>query len=580
MSPPGEETRKGILLAGLAVPKWHELSRESGKRDTAGYSLHCKEVGQLSLLEVANLPSHSETVRRDFIDATKWLLDPGQYENCIPRYPTKPSRMTRKEIRQMLKNGKCEALYGRARGFCRVFKVPEHQKRRFRVIEHPEAINEQTALDHKTEFLTTTERHNAVLKGKFVADLDFAAYFDQFLLAEEVRDFFAFDTGDRWFRMKVLAMGLKHSVRVAHATTLQLLNFKVGKSVHVEPYIDNIRVVGETREEVISVVAEILMRCAKCGVTVNEVNVKEIAGPDERRIATLLATQLVKSEGDWLGETYDYVNKTVAMSTKTREKMERVFTDRNMTFRQVIANFAMLIYATRTYNLSLSTYFAARRAHSLLSRLLGERPELWDRQAIDFCPHVVRNIQQWKNDLLASKPRTIRKEEKPTMCLITDACEVGWAAYFRDSTGREYHHAEKWSQLDHAKGFTAHSAQAEPEGAYRGICRFIKPNTDAVLLHGSDSKTAIAIAARGFSNSFFANTVASRLHRNFPKLRMKGVHIPGTQMTGLVDRTSRDPDSELSVEEWGNCTAWADKMLDAEIGESTSPLAAASLSAT
>jgi hypothetical protein len=69
------------------------------------------------------------------------------------------------------------------------------------------------------------------------------AHYPSFGLGEEVRDFYAFLYRGELWRFKVLPMGLRHSVAIAHTATRMLLNYDM-KGVHAEPYIDNIRFVG------------------------------------------------------------------------------------------------------------------------------------------------------------------------------------------------------------------------------------------------------------------------------------------------------------------------------------------------
>ena len=48
--------------------------------------------------------------------------------------------------------------------------------------------------------------------------------------------------------------------------------------LHGEVYIDNVRIFGESEEEVRKAVANLLIRCAKAGITVNVMNVKPLVG--------------------------------------------------------------------------------------------------------------------------------------------------------------------------------------------------------------------------------------------------------------------------------------------------------------
>jgi hypothetical protein len=93
------------------------------------------------------------------------------------------------------------------------------------------------------KFTSFNKRHRAIRRGRFVIDIDWAAFFDQFLMDPSVRPFFAFKSVDgRVMQMRVT--GLKHSVSIAQFATLQLLNFQW--TCYLEAYIDHVRVVGMT----------------------------------------------------------------------------------------------------------------------------------------------------------------------------------------------------------------------------------------------------------------------------------------------------------------------------------------------
>merc|ERR1711916_183749 len=277
---------------------------------------------------------------------------------------------------------------------------------------------------------------------------------------------------------KVLPMGFKHSVRIAHTATRQLLNYDMPRSVYSEPYIDNVRFVSDNRKEVVLAAAKLCVRAAMVGVTVNEVNVaplRDIADEAERLEAAIrLVEGQVRSEAPWLGEQFDYVKKTVEMAPKTRTKVENLFGAPTPTFRNVAAQFAMLIYASRTYGVRLGRYFAARRAHAGMSRLLTARPDLWDKPAPQFCPHVVDNLRRWRMDVLEHPPRVVRPDDADIATLIVDASSWGWGAAYVDEHGREFHCNMPWSTED---WFRKNSVYAEPLGAYQAICRFVAQET-------------------------------------------------------------------------------------------------------
>ena len=292
-------------------------------QDTDGYSLHCKDVPQLDPGALLALPAADAAFPAHLRDLLKWTTDAAPYRAAASANRV-VSAMKPEHLRLQLERNKI-ALQPDPKGFCKVFLVPEHAKRRWRFIQHPRLANMLTAQDDKVTFTPFYERHNAVLRGRYAVDLDWAAFFDQFGLSDEVSPYFSFAvSGGAVYSMKVLPMGLKHSVSIAHTATMQLLNF--GPSSYVEAYIDNVRLVSDDRDALIQDAATLLCRCAAAGVTVNEADVRPLAtlrGAAQRAASRRLAEPLCRQQGDWLGERYDYAAKTVALADKTRSKVRR-----------------------------------------------------------------------------------------------------------------------------------------------------------------------------------------------------------------------------------------------------------------
>ena len=258
-----------------------------------------------------------------------WLTDATLYEPSASNEPIK-ANITREVLDAMLDHDKAEETMDLL-GWCHVFTVPEEWKRRFRIIEACHGVNDNTELEQRTVFTSIFERHAAVLNGKWVLDLDASAYYDQFPLAEEVRRYFGFMKNGRKYRMRVLPMGVKHAVWIAQTATRQLLNFDIPSSVYTEAYIDNVRFVSDSKDDLLNAAAMFCIRAGQVGVTLNEVKVSEFMkpfedqSPDAMNRAIALAREelerkdLAVPRASWLGEFFDYEAKTVQMSEKSRQ---------------------------------------------------------------------------------------------------------------------------------------------------------------------------------------------------------------------------------------------------------------------
>jgi len=546
-----------VLLKGLVVPKWHELG-VNPMVDTKGYTLHCKDVPTLDQQRLLALPAHDGRIPEDLRDALRWINDASLYSDAKSD-TLEGSRLKRADTDKQIERGKVEPCED-PQGTCKVFLVPEHAKKRFRCIQHPRVANANTLRDKKITFTSFPQRHRAILEGQFTIDLDWSAFFDQLLMNEEVRKYFAFrDRSGRILQMRVMPMGLKHSVAIAQLATLQLTNFM--QTAYFEEYIDNVRIIGKTPQQVIRDAAQLLCRCVEAGVTVNDVvltPIREATSVTMRlKAAETIAATLVKQKGPWLGEHYDYVAKTVEISDKTREKVRRCFDSSEKTFRNLAAAFGTLLFASRTLGLQLAPYFAARRAMAAVGFLTTEDDRLWDSVAPALTKSTCDNIRRWQSDILAAGPRKITEDNSPDLVLITDASDVyGWGAISIDSTGGEMFFAAPWSLADLRCGFTKSSTSAEPEAIYRASCRFIKPLVHTHVCVISDNSAAVGALSKGHSGAHFMNDVCCRLQATFPKVRFTFSHIKGT--SNPADGISRGA-VQPSEEDWQIARESADR---------------------
>ena len=539
-------------MSGLVLPKWHEIDSATDKAfqiDRSGYTLHCKIVTTIDIPKLLELPTYDNSTLGDVTKAVAWLSDARLYKPAESAR-LDAARIPRSDVLLMAERGKVRRTNVH-KATCRVFKVPEDNKKRYRAIEHPRDINEHCASESPVKFLTAHQRHQAVHAGEWVVDLDFAAYYDQFGLSEAVSEYFAFLAGGQLWRMIVLPMGFKNSVNVSQHATRHMLNFKEACEIHSEPYIDNARFVSGY-EKAITAASIFAVRAAEANATLNEIDLNIIrAIPDmEGKVlkARELVTPLAKQKGEWLGEVYDYKNKTVEMSQRTRAKLEAIidnWASHPPTFKSYAAAFAILQYVSRTYNLRLGPYFGAIRALRVMSKLLTEVPELWPEKAPEFAPHITACLRKWKHDLLRQKPRVVNLASAPDAFMVVDASAWGWAAAYVDSLGCEHYASNKWNPDDN---FRFHSTHAEPEGIYRAICRFIKPGTQLKLKVATDSSSAQQTLPKGHAKSWFINEVCNRLYGTFPGLELDAQHIEGASMP--VDQMSRGFARELSVSEW------------------------------
>src|SRR6185312_440917 len=118
---------------------------------------------------------------------------------------------------------------GPIRGYVKAFTIPQHAKQRLRIIAEP-AINAtfERAKMYEVHYPSRFERRARAKGAKFSVELDFAAYFDQFQLAEETMGWHVLRTrepidGNSLFALTRLPMGACFAPSVAQAVTSALV---------------------------------------------------------------------------------------------------------------------------------------------------------------------------------------------------------------------------------------------------------------------------------------------------------------------------------------------------------------------
>ena len=502
---------------------------------------------------VLALPSERPQQVKVLEKAYEWLTDPELYARAQSDRPA-VARLSSNDIDKLLSTGKIEKVpSGRENtplGQCSVHKVLELLKKRWRVVQHPKDVNAYTPDADKVQFMKFLERHKAVHAGTYALDLDFVSFFDAFELDPEVRRYFCFTFNGQQYRMCVMPMGAKQSVKVAHETTVQLLNFP--SDAYKEPYVDNARFVADSAKAAVDAAIEFVLRCAKANAKINEIDITLVQAAssisEKRAVARSLLEPLVVQQHDWLGERYDYVKKTVCLAEKTKKKITECLSGGKRTFKNLAAIFAILQYASRTLGIKLAKYFTALRAQSTIGRFLSEVPELWPATAPELCPAVEFSLHDWQRDILEASPRRVNPDDMPTAFLICDTSAAGWGAAFVDPDGHADSARGTWGANEYDELVRRKSAWAEPVGIRRALNKFItRDGPELRLVIGTDSSTARYAFAAGHSKSWQVNGVCDEINKHFKRVTVETFHIPGKIMP--VDGISRN-ENKITIQEW------------------------------
>lgn len=381
--------------------------------------------------------------------------------------------------------------------------------------------------------------------------LDFAAYYHQFELAEDVGRRMCFSWNQRFYRLKRLAMGQRQSVDVACAATARFLDFE-HKSRRVSSIIDNVLFIGK-RDDVIEDAWTFVRRCHQAGATLNELDV---------RTATRdTVAGLVRQNGNWGGVHIDLIDKSVALMPKIVEKTALSWSRRaSWQWRHFAAHIGLLFWSWGITDLPMAEFFPilrfishvgteATKAHDRVRAALGLPADamppnpFWDETA-SVWQSAMPALERWTALVLANKPRVVKPQRVPDVIFECDASLWGWCCYALElKTGETLIRHEPWS-VDMRRRFgdkLAESTTAEPFGLLFSLVAVHKHFPNATSFGATNDNTvAVASHRRGYNGRSWSINECMRIRDEvFPRETFEfwTKHVAG--ILNLADRGSR-----------------------------------------
>ena len=154
--------------------------------------------------------------------------------------------------------------------------------------------------------------------------------------------FSVLNTGSKQYQLPVLPMGFRPSCQVANTITEVISDVGVFRACCV----DNILFLG-SREDVIEAAQRFVDRSAQVGAILKDTNIS------------------VETSYDFLGERYDHIAKTRALTQKTQAKAEyaaqHLRGHTTYRTRQLMAIYGLLLYCSNTLRVCVAKYHWAMR---------------------------------------------------------------------------------------------------------------------------------------------------------------------------------------------------------------------------
>jgi hypothetical protein len=425
----------------------------------------------------------------------------------------------------MLEARKIEPLRGVINGIVKGFTVPQHAKRRLRPIFEP-LLNDSLKGDAlvQLQYPSRYERRARAVGARFSAELDFAAYFDQFELAPACRSWFVLRLpvpldGERLFALTRMPMGASFAPGVAQLTTWIIVHPLTRMAhVRVDSMIDNIRVLADTPGAFVIAMRTLLDRIRAAALTLNDAHLWAVDDTTLlQRCAIGPAPRL------FLGEEYREVS--IANSPANVEKLARAIdlyrqradtAESQYSLRNFASLIGLIVFMGHTIDLRLCDSFTLLRAWgTMVSEATG-----WDGPCHITSAAVNDEIERLARAITANRPVSLAPLQPPSFdvasygaCVIVDASVSGMGAfvYFPD-TQRAYVLRQRWTAR------LAHSAHAEPRAALIAL-RWARARVPGSCVAIVTDHAAIATGQRrwysrngGFSSSFHLNELYRALY--------------------------------------------------------------------
>jgi hypothetical protein len=525
--------------------------------------LHVKDVGDGILLEkLLNIECDDYQNKLNMYHSLSWLRDNSAYESFPKKsaYRCPKADMSHDDILQLENVGVVRQIQrSEVKGFCKMFNVVEHFKKRRRPIKNTVDINDFFGKEtlRKFQLISKNEICNLVNQGTHFAQFDCKAWYDQLPYGPGVGEHFCFRSGGNYYCLGRLAMGQRQAVEVAQSITEVLLDFPGRRCQVARGVIDNVIFVG-SYEDVLHDGQRFVERCNAVRALINDPETFE-NGIDK----------IIQTSGEWCGVHLDMVDKTVKLTEKTYSKFEVSWNNReNWTWRQFAAHIGLLFWTWGLLDIPVQKYYPLLRFLSESSRLLQADESLWDKKATIHAS-AMEKINEWTALAIANAPRKVKLSSPASWFISTDASKWGWGyVAFNAATGEIRSHGQQWNKQQLAAIFAregAHkmrkSVYSEPLGvilSFRRLLHHRKQDEVSVTIPDElrclinvacDNVSTVHLFNKGFATrSYDINKLIEELLSDFPKASfdIRLVHVDGKNNLG--DGFSRGKLSSGSAE--------------------------------
>jgi hypothetical protein len=499
-----------ILIAG----QWpRKFSRE--RADTR-LPLHVKRVGRLdwNLAEQAVAEDLLATWRmaRQSIEEPEKFLPQGY--DAIGAEDLPEAAITEADLTALMEHGYVELLPAGAtpKGACRVFTATEREKNRRRLIVEP-LLNKALFLTGDVVLPTVEEIVAPTASTAGAVCLDFMAFYNQFLLPEESRDWYCFAFRGRRYRSRNVCTGQRQCPALAQALTASIARASVLGDSTAHAYIDNVRFCGSLADAVAS--ADRFVELSRAiGITTND---------SDGFLAEYTFLGVGFRHGD--DASVELAEKTRAKLAAWGQTIQHPLDLMALTMRDVLGLFGVVVWGLRVLARPLAElYHLIKFLRRRSTRLLDEDADLWPSLA----PEILRAIRLCGGD---RRVRGVPTNDQDHV-VFSDACPTGFGVVWCVPGGGVRIRSGRFARREHINVLELRALLA----AVRWL-----PNFPALtrVKFWVDNTSAMHACRNGRSRNFRSNAISARI---WSLLRDKNIaaelaYVPSAE--NLADAPSR-----------------------------------------
>lgn len=457
------------------APSAEECGIIKGDVDTSTYTLHIKETTRVDWPAVLKM-AETTPLSAEAKAAQLWCNSHTFYGPRITTDPHKipPATFTADQMEQLLRADKIRPHRGPINGFVNAFTIAQHNKKRLRVIAEPiiNATCDRQQI-YKVHYPSRLERRARARGARFEAELDFAAYFDQFELSPDVYSWFVLRAkspvgGDSLFALTRLPMGVTFAPSVAQSvTSVLVMPLLAMEGIRVDTCIDNIRIVAEEPQQFATAMQVLLQRIELANVTLNDAQIWKVSEAELLQKCAVTTAPRVFLGERYIGDTISNSESNVEKLQQALERFEEGSGDTVYTMRNFASLIGLILFMAHTINVDLADYHTLLRAYGkIISDAAG-----WDYACTISSEAVIEQLRALAQRIIANPLIPLPVIEPPSRdledydaAIEVDASGSAWGAIVRI---RESQHVftlqQRWTVS------MLHSARAEPTAAMMAI---------------------------------------------------------------------------------------------------------------